>query len=198
MKPNDPIGCTRCSFTESYPSLHEANPSSPNSCNGEFSLKCLEQNTLLLSGEAFAEIARAILEKGSLFRLCARGNSMTPFIRSGDRLTISPLAGQAPRVGEVVAFSMPGEYGSELVIHRVVERRRTSFVIQGDANGSLPALVPSEYILGRTVKAERNGSRIRLGLGPEGRLIAWLSRTRLLWRSIWAFWGRVRPFLKCV
>ncbi|MEW6532975.1 MAG: S26 family signal peptidase [Thermodesulfobacteriota bacterium] len=159
-------------------------------------MKCLEQDTLLLSGGAMADLMAAVLGKGRQFRLCARGASMTPFIRDGDRLTIAPLSARPPRVGDVVAFSVPGEYGSGLVIHRVVWNRGTTFVIQGDANGSLAAIIPSEHVLGRVVKAERNGARVRLGLGPEGRLIAWLSRTRLLWRSVWVLWGRARPFLK--
>ena len=51
------------------------------------------------------------------------------------------------------------------MVHRVVGRQRTGFVVQGDGNGCTPEIVSSENILGRLVKVERDGRHVRLGLG---------------------------------
>jgi signal peptidase I len=159
-------------------------------------LKLLEGNTLSLSGQAVEDLLQAVLDKGALFRFRARGGSMTPFIRDGDAITIAPLDGRPPRLGEVVAFSHLDAKQSDLVIHRVVERRGGDFVIQGDGNGLTQEIVPLEVILGRVVKVEHDGRCVRLGFGPERLMVAWLSRTRLLWNFVWPVWNRVRQVLR--
>lgn len=121
---------------------------------------------------------------------------MTPFIRDGDTLTIAPLASRPPRLGEVVAFSCPIEKQAKLVVHRVVGRKESGFVVQGDGNGCAPEIVSSQNILGRLVKVERGGRYVSLGLGPERRLVAWLSRTRLLWSLVWPAWCGFRQVFR--
>lgn len=159
-------------------------------------MKPLEEKALKLTGAVVAELLQAVLEKGGLFRFCAHGGSMTPFIRDGDTLTIAPLEGRPPRIGEVVAFSCPVENQPKLVVHRVVGRQGSGFVVQGDGNGCAPEIVSWQNILGRLVKVERGGCYIRLGLGPERRLVAWLSRTRLLWILVWPVWREFRRLFK--
>jgi hypothetical protein len=159
-------------------------------------LKHLEEQTLALSGAATAEFMRAVLEKGSLFRFRARGRSMTPFIRDGDIITIAPLESRQPRLGEVVAFSRASDQRPALVVHRVVGRDERGYTVQGDGIFCEAETVPSESVLGRLSKVERNGCSVRLGLEPERRLIAWLSRTRLLWKLVWPVWNAARKALK--
>jgi signal peptidase I len=146
---------------------------------------------LPLSGQVLLELMRAVLARGVPFRFCARGWSMMPFIRDGDVITVSPLLPAQLGIGEVVAFVSP-ETG-KLVVHRVVARRGKTWLIQGD---SIPEredeLVPSENLLGRVTRIERNGRHIWIGLGPERYGIAWLSRARLLIPLYWrlASWLR--------
>jgi hypothetical protein len=122
---------------------------------------------------------RAVLARGVPFRFRARGWSMAPFIRDGDVITVSPLRHTLPGVGEVVAFSHPRN--GSLVVHRVVARRGTASLIQGDAaTDGTDGLIPAESLLGRVTRVQRNGRDVRLGLGPERRAIAWLSRSALL------------------
>jgi hypothetical protein len=138
---------------------------------------------------------QAVLEKGGLFRFCAKGASMTPFVRDGDTITIAPLGNLPPRLGEVVAFRDQMN-GLRPVVHRVVGRHAEGFIVQGDGNGCMPEVAPPELVLGRLVKLERNGRPIRLGLGPERRILAWMSRSRFLWKRIWPAWNRIRPFFR--
>jgi hypothetical protein len=159
-------------------------------------LRPLHKKTLALSGAVLVELVQAVLDKGSLFRFCACGRSMIPFIRDGDTLTIAPLANRPPRLGEVVAYSCPTEERAKLAIHRVIGRRRRDFLVRGDGNGCMPEIVSSENILGLLVSVERDGRQVRLGLGPERRLIAWLGLARLLWISVWPVWREFRQLFK--
>jgi hypothetical protein len=122
---------------------------------------------------------RAVLARDVDFRFRARGWSMAPFIRDGDVITVSPLRGALPHKGEVVAFEHPAT--GSLVVHRVVGRSSGSVTIRGDAALSeADGLIPTENLLGRVTRVERDGRNVRLGLGAERRVVAWLSRARVL------------------
>ena len=159
-------------------------------------MKLLEENALSLSGGVLSELMQSVLAKGSGFRFCARGESMAPFIRDCDTLTIAPLAKRAPRLGEVVAFSCPTEEGMNLVVHRVVGRRGRGFLVRGHGDDCVAEIVSSENMMGRVVQVERDGRHIRLGLGPERILIAWLGLARLLWISVSSIWREFRQLFK--
>lgn len=139
---------------------------------------------LCLSRAALAELMQAVLARGQPFRFRAGGWSMAPFVRDGDTLCVAPLR-RAPRVGDVVAFARPGRGG--VVVHRVVGRCGAAYLLQGDGlPGDGDGAIPRACILGRVTRVERNGSAVRLGLGPERVLIALLSRYGLLhplWRG---------------
>ncbi len=62
---------------------------------------------LKLSGPDLIELLQAVLDKGVPFRFRAKGFSMTPFIKDGDVITIFPLEGSRPRLGDIVAFTHP-------------------------------------------------------------------------------------------
>ena len=132
---------------------------------------------------------RAVLARGVPFRFCARGWSMAPFIRDGDVITVVPLQRTTPGTGQIVAFVRPGE--GNVVVHRVVARRGSDSLIQGDAvSGCTDGIIAAENLLGRVTRIERDGRDVWLGLGPERYAIAWLSRTRRLiplggWLASW-------------
>ena len=119
---------------------------------------------------------------------------MWPFVREGDTITVSPLAGAGPRLGDVVAFLGP-ETG-KLVVHRVVGRRDGAFLIRGDNAPESADAVPAASILGRVTRVERGCRRISFGLGPERTLIATLSRRGLLRPPLWSAWRLVRPMVR--
>jgi hypothetical protein len=141
----------------------------------EYLHPAMQKAGLPLSGEALIELMRAVHAKGLPFRFSARGYSMTPFIRNGDVVTVSSLASQAPRLGDVVAFVQPET--KLLCLHRVLSAHGDRFFIQGDNLAEKPdGVIPREAILGRVTGIERAGQKVRLGLGPERRLLAFLIR----------------------
>jgi hypothetical protein len=150
---------------------------------------------LRLSGQALLGLMREVLARGLPFRFRARGWSMTPFIRDGDVITISPFRNRVPGVGEVVAFIRPA--AGNVVVHRVVARHGTASLIQGDsASGYADGIIPAENLVGRVTRVERNGRNVWLGLGPERTVIAWLSRARLLIPMRMWLASRLKPLLR--
>ncbi len=143
---------------------------------------------LPLSGSALLELLQAVLDKGKPFRFCAKGSSMSPFVKDGDIITVSPLSGLSPRLGDVVAY-ISAETG-RLIVHRVIGRRGECCLIRGDSAQEKQDCVAEAYILGRVTRVERNRKTVGLGLGPERRLIALLNRRRLSWKLAHLF-GRI-------
>ena len=126
-----------------------------------------------LSGPALLALMQAVLAKGKLFRFQAPGSSMHPFIRNGDILTLAPLKTR-PAAGDVLAFRYPSR--GNVVVHRAVQVRHAACLMRGDASpGEADGWVPFEHILGRVVHIQRGKQQLHFGLGPERRLIAFLS-----------------------
>jgi hypothetical protein len=141
-------------------------------------LYCKPGGVLSLSGPGLREFLKAVLEKGACFRFRVLGCSMYPFIQDGDIITISPLRGRNPRSGEVVAFCHPRT--QRLVVHRVLCRGPGGYLLRGDSTPEGDGYIPLKDIFGKVIRGERQSQRVRLGLGLEGRLLAWLSRHNLL------------------
>lgn len=98
---------------------------------------------------------------------------MFPFIRDGDVITITPTPARL-RLGEVVAFVNP--CNDRLTVHRIVHLGCHSYLIHGDNVSEPDGYVSRADILGRIIRVERRGRRVRLGLGLERVVIAFLSQ----------------------
>jgi len=144
-----------------------------------------------MSGIAFAELMEAVLEKNVPFRFTARGSSMTPFIRDGDVLIISPVSLRLRR-GDVVPFINPSS--NQLMVHRILDVSREGCLIKGDNNSVPDGRIPASRIIGHVVRVEQGGRPARFGLGPERFLIAWLSKCCLLTRLIASVRYALKPF----
>lgn len=117
----------------------------------------------------------AVLGKGAKFRFKARGTSMTPFVLSGDLITITPQRKKTIQVGKIVAFRRPED--EKVVVHRVVAVSAINVLINGDDQPRYSdGWVAKENIIGEVTRIERNGRSVWLGLGFERYLIAFLSR----------------------
>lgn len=103
---------------------------------------------------------------------------MHPLLRAGDVVTVTPLRTKRPCPGDTVVFA--NAHTAPLVAHRVVAIRGDAPLIKGDNCDTADGLIAKSKILGRVTSAERDGRTLRLGLGPERFLIAFLSRTGIL------------------
>jgi len=145
-----------------------------------------------LSGNDVGGLVRDLLRDGLPVKVTVTGSSMVPFIRAGDVVTLRPGAGAKGLPGGVIAFLRPG---ARLVVHRVVTRTGAGVVTRGDASPETDGPVGWSEVLGHVAGVERGGRPVGLGLGPEGALIAALSRWGLLQAGIRLLLGLRRRFL---
>ena len=107
-----------------------------------------------LSSPVIMELIEAVHEKGAPFCFQAWGPSMTPAIRAGDAITLSPLGGLEPRRGDVLAFRHP--VYPQMLVHRVLRKKRDCFFIKGDNCSAADGWIPAENLLGFVTRVERN------------------------------------------
>lgn len=153
------------------------------------SLRVRAGRELPLSGEDLLGLLSEVLAKGVRFRFRASGYSMSPFIRDGDVITVRPCKGASLRKGTVAAYVRPLD--GQLAVHRIVGGTEAGFALKGDHEPVADHPVAASAILGVVDRVERNGRRVRLGLGPEKGLVARLSSRGFF---VWAFraFGRNR------
>jgi len=120
-----------------------------------------------------------LLSSGVNVRLEVGGHSMTPFIRAGDVVTVAPRGDARPALGDVVVCAVDRD---QLTMHRLVGWAEERLIPRGDAAPSADPAVPVDSVVGLVRRVERRDRPVRLGLGPERRVIAWLSRCGLLAR----------------
>lgn len=63
-----------------------------------------------IDGETLISLMQDFFSRGASFRFRARGWSMTPFIKDGDIITVTPSAVVQPKIGMVVASIHPEEF----------------------------------------------------------------------------------------
>jgi len=148
-----------------------------------------------LSPHAFVpDLVKDILSQGAGCRFQAKGDSMSPFIKDGDVVTVSPVFRSSPGIGDVVAFIY--EETGRLLIHRVVGKSGESYLTRGDNTLQGDGLILGANILGYVIKVERNGKKVSLGLGPERFLIACLTRKGLLLSFVFPIWRATPAFIR--
>lgn len=156
---------------------------------------------LLLSGSGLAEIMASVLEKGAAFRFTAKGNSMWPFIRDQDILTISRVPASGIKVGDVVAVANPAT--GSVIVHRVVATPAAGVMIKGDNCATADGVFAVDCVLGMVTTIERGKRRLPYCTRPFGMVIALLSASGLLNRLILpllikiyqTLWRRQKPTL---
>lgn len=121
---------------------------------------------------------------------------MSPFIKDGDILTISPVDRNAVKTGSVIAFRCMRN--NKLVIHRAVARKKGRYLIKGDNCVHADCLTDARNVLGVVAKVERGEKDIRFGIGPGSAVIALLSRIRFFPFFFRVLWPSKKFLRKCV
>ncbi len=102
-------------------------------------------------------MALELLARGAEITFVARGASMWPFLRDGDRVTVAPLS-RRPRRGDVVLTR-----GAALgVVHRVIALRGDRVLTKGDALPRTDGWRPLADVLGRVARVERRGRAVAM------------------------------------
>lgn len=147
-----------------------------------------KSNEFSFSGEALCRLIGAVLGRKESLRFEVKGSSMGPFIKDGDIVTISPLNGSSSFFGKIVAFN--NLRTKKLVIHRIIGKTGNRYILKGDNISDIDGLISRENILGAITRIERQDKELRLGLGRERVIVAFVSKMKLLplifrcWRAI--------------
>lgn len=138
----------------------------------------MSPNELKLSGSSLAGLMCSVLDRDVGFRFKAKGYSMSPFIRDQDVITISRSLTKQPVTGDVAAVVNPTT--GKAIVHRIVGKTTAGIIIKGDNCKEADGLFAHSALVGIVTSVERNGKRAWFGGGPEKKLIAFMSRTKLL------------------
>lgn len=129
--------------------------------------------------EAFLDVSSELLARGYRVRFRAEGGSMHPTIRSGELITVAPVAPSEVKRGDIILYRLY-RHRRGVIAHRVVGIERTNrgvvrFVFRGDAAGCYDAPVAADQVLGKVLAVDRAGCR--MGLRSRRPTLR-----RLLWR----------------
>ncbi len=114
-----------------------------------------ESAELSLSGENLLKLMKDVHLKGGSLRFTAKGYSMTPSIRHNDVITVSPLPDRDLIRGDIVLFRK--EKNSQIVVHRIIEKRSSNYLMRGDNSDESDGWVTGNMIYGVVTGIERNG-----------------------------------------
>ena len=106
------------------------------------------------------------------------GNSMSPFIRNGDLLTLSPIEDRKPEVGDIVAYEQARN--QKLIIHRLIRKEKNWFVMKGDNCQDEDEGVPDSHLLGIVTRVERKNRVRNFGINQFKMMAKWLSQKNII------------------
>lgn len=92
----------------------------------------------------FRQFAGELISARRSFRFQAKGRSMLPTIEDGEILHVMPISNRNIRTGDIVFF----RNGAEFKAHRVIAKKRQSFVTRGDAGIQADGEIMRDQILG--------------------------------------------------
>jgi signal peptidase I len=123
--------------------------------------------------------ARQLSEPTTPRRFLYRGTSMHPIFRPGDCLSVTPVALDRVRIGDVIVYCVPNLEGEDAqVVHRVIALRPNGLGTQGDSNPCPdPGLVKAANLIGVVASYERNDKVGKVLGGKWG----WLNWRLNLW-----------------
>jgi len=112
-------------------------------------------------GHKFWSVATGLLKSGNSICFDPPGNSMSPFIRHGETLTVVPCSTNDLKFGDIILYSTsPNPNQSQKRIHRIMKKRvvngKTLLFTKGDASRSLDPPIEPNQVLGK-VSAIKNG-----------------------------------------
>ena len=140
----------------------------------------------------FADILNITKGTGNRTTFKAQGSSMSPFIKSGDVLTVAPNNFN-PSIGTVVAYIDNNR--KKVLMHRVIGKQKDKYILKGDNCKFIDGIMSKDSFAGYVESIQRKGELIRLGFGKEKILIALLSRSGLLFYAL-CFLRRIKQYIR--
>ncbi len=135
---------------------------------------------LIIQQNDLISLSDQILHKGGALSFKAYGSSMTPFIRSGDVISVEPVSENSLTIGTIVLCK---SNQSKIVAHRVVKRHvkngQIFLSLRGDALLRPDQTVTIDQVMGKITGIQRGQQVIRFN--------------RRLWPLTSSLWRRSHP-----
>jgi len=134
------------------------------------------------------DLFEEILSRGSVLRVRVTGNSMAPFLKGGEFVTIRRVPAASIRAGDLILFSL---HEDSAILHRVIKRKESgsrslSFITKGDGRSTPEGPVNQQSILGKVCRVEKMAS-------PSGKM------TRINMESVpWRIRNYIRAWRSCL
>lgn len=136
--------------------------------------------SITLPNEFFVLAAEQLLD-GVLVRIAVQGDSMYPFLHSGDVIDLLPYQGEDLPLYTAVFYRWQGQYMTHRLVRKEGQGDDEIWTMLGDGNIYRFEQVPRKEIIGVLLHAQRPGSSIR----TDCRSRRWLACGR--------WWVRLRP-----
>lgn len=107
-------------------------------------------------------LRKEAIVQGHSVQTIASGNSMFPFIRDGDILTIQPTPIEHIKRGDIAVYESAEKWIAHRVIHISSNNGILQIVTRGDARISNDELIIKENYIGSVITLERNKKTISL------------------------------------
>ncbi len=110
----------------------------------------------------------ALMEAGLTGVIPVSGETMSPILRHGDGVVVTPSPG-LPVPGQIVAVHLRNSLQFRRLVHIEMERGRRRYILQGDACDHPDLSVTREQLHGRAVMLVRQGIRHPIADDPGTR-----------------------------
>ena len=129
----------------------------------------------------FEQLASELLETGNKLRFRAHGRSMSPFVKDGDTITITPTDPDALKKGDIAFYrKTDGKPVAHRILGKSTKDNNTFFLIRGDGYVGGKEEIPAENITGIITLIERNNIKINPNNSPR--------------KTAAAIWSRIQSF----
>lgn len=141
--------------------------------------------TITLPNEFF-ELAAEQLRNGVLVRIAVQGDSMYPFLHSGDVIELQPYQGEDLPLYTAVFYQWQGQYMTHRLVRKEVHGDDEVWAMLGDGNIYRYEQVARREIIGVLAHAQRPNSLDDIDCR---------SRSWLAWGRWWVWLRPIRRFL---
>ena len=114
----------------------------------------------------FCGLARDAIQRFGVFRFCARGQSMRPWIKDRSKITLKPVT-RTLEEGDIVALC----FGSRMVVHRVLYVDQETVQTAGDGNLKKDTPRPISDVVGLVVRVEWDNGWSMSFMTPAARML---------------------------
>ncbi len=134
-----------------------------------------------LNSKAFCRVVSSMRDNGNIscIKVKAYGNSMAPFIKTGETIFIKPFSRKNRiRTGDIVAITDKNQ--AKIIVHRIIGKKKGTVELKGDNCTKKDGWFPKNRIIGIAVRKKKISGKTITFTGWKNIIIALASKTGIL------------------